>query len=370
MGERSIFISHASRDKDYGIVLCNFFRDITGKRVFFSSSDTQGVPVNEDIYETLKKEIQNNSYVVCLLSKHYYDSPACLNEMGAAWVCGNEYALLCLPGYNITSENFRRSAINTSQKVVHFEKAAEMKQLAEAVLRSFNITYEESEIFEKCLNLINEVWKISRNTINSYYRQLWDAEEKIKQNLDVANAYYERANAWIGLHEYEKAIKDYLFTIFLDSKNVDAYENLVQYATISETGYKEQALDVAQEMCRRFPANARSYGCRAFVRFHRGELEKAMEDCDKAIEIKKNRWYYNTRGNCWLNKGEYFKALADFWQAHQLSEDYAPPIKNIKRTVEAVKADVIRQEVQKQQELGNLALAEVYLNCLKLAGVE
>ena len=34
-----------------------------------------------------------------MLSKNYYESPACLNEMGAAWVLKKDYRSILLPGF-------------------------------------------------------------------------------------------------------------------------------------------------------------------------------------------------------------------------------------------------------------------------------
>ncbi len=83
---RSIFISHSTIDKDYGMALKDLLVSLMPKqKVFLSSSDIQGVPVNQDINETIKNEISNGAYVIFLLSDNFYASVACLNEMGAAW---------------------------------------------------------------------------------------------------------------------------------------------------------------------------------------------------------------------------------------------------------------------------------------------
>ncbi len=34
------------------------------------------------------------------LSDNYYDSVACLNEMGAAWVVQNDYTVVGIPGFD------------------------------------------------------------------------------------------------------------------------------------------------------------------------------------------------------------------------------------------------------------------------------
>lgn len=240
--------------------------------------------------------------------------------MGAAWACGNEYALMCLPGSDIASEEFQRSVINTNQKVVHLQNVTEMKQLVETILDTFGLSYDEGLIHEKCLDFAHQ---ISKKSEKSAYTQLWEAEKKMKQNRDLLNAYYERGNVWKKLGNYENAIKDYLFSIFLNPKNPNAYECVVKWA---------------------------------------------IEDCDKAIAMEENFWYYNTRGCSKLEKARYFEALTDFYRSHQLSPNYEPALRHLKYIVETIKPEVLLQEAENQKKSGNVLLAEIYLNCLKLTG--
>ena len=367
MSKRSIFISHSSLDKDYGLAISNLFKEITEIKVFFSSSDNQGVQVNEDIYGTLKKEIKNNSYVFCLLSPNYYDSPMCLNEMGAAWACGNEYALICLPEFNIDSKDFRRCAINTNQKVVHIENSNEMKQLVKSILDSFNLKYNEAYIHNKCINFVDTIRNIKKEPDNLAYIELWRAENKITENKKLAENYNNRGCAWVKLKKYENAMRDFLFSIFIEPNEIDAYYYLVQYAVESKNGYNKQALNIAEEMCKKFPHDHRSYGCRAFAKYHLNQIDDAIEDCDKALKIKKDRWHYNTRGSCLKKKGKYFEALSDYWKSHLESIDYTPPINHIKDIIKKITPETLSQEITKQQENGNVDLANLYINCLDLA---
>lgn len=366
MKERKIFISHSSYDESYGLVLSNLFRDLTEKNVFFSSSDTQGVPVNEDIYQTLKAEIQNNAYVFCLLSKHYYTSPACLNEMGAVWALENEYALLCLPGFDLNCKDFRRSFVNIHKKVVHIENLNEMFQLAHAVLKSFGIEYNNEQLLKKCSDFTEKIMEISKQSERLIYKQLWQAEIQIKKKQNVAKSYCYRGNAWTKLKKYENAISDYLFSIFLDPEDENAYYYLVLCAENMDRTYKKRALAIAQYMCEKFPENHLSYGCRAYAQLHLDNIDEAIEDCNKAIAIKKNRWYYNTRGCCWMKKQKTLEALSDFWQSHLLSLDYVPPIEHIKKIVTDITPEVLKNIVSTQKANVNADLDDLYLNCLNL----
>lgn len=101
-----LFISHSSKDEDFAESFVILLRSIgfNKKNLFCSSVDGYGIDEGCDIYETLRSKFQQyNIYVVFLLSDDYYKSPACLNEMGAAWVLKSDYSTVLLPGFEIPS---------------------------------------------------------------------------------------------------------------------------------------------------------------------------------------------------------------------------------------------------------------------------
>ncbi len=55
-----------------------------------------------DIYEYIRNEFNNNLFVIFMLSDNYYNSKACLNEMGAAWVLQKKYQSILLPGFEFS----------------------------------------------------------------------------------------------------------------------------------------------------------------------------------------------------------------------------------------------------------------------------
>ena len=82
-----VFISHSSQDKDYVSCIVDFLEDIglTQEQLFCSSIPGYGIPLDEDIYDYLKQQFQeHNLHVILVLSDNYYQSVACMNEMGAA----------------------------------------------------------------------------------------------------------------------------------------------------------------------------------------------------------------------------------------------------------------------------------------------
>lgn len=110
-----VFISHSSKDKGYISYLVDFLESIglTQEQLFCSSVPGYGIPLDEDIYEYLKKQFQaHNLHVIFALSDNYYQSVACMNEMGAAWILQNKYTTILLPGFEYKEV---KGAINPRQ---------------------------------------------------------------------------------------------------------------------------------------------------------------------------------------------------------------------------------------------------------------
>lgn len=98
-----IFISHSGKDID---IIKNFVDllshiGLTSESLFCSSIPGYNIKQGSgDIYDNLRNEFNNNLYVIFMLSENYYESKACLNEMGAAWVLKKKYQSILLPGFD------------------------------------------------------------------------------------------------------------------------------------------------------------------------------------------------------------------------------------------------------------------------------
>lgn len=102
LNEYKIFISHASADKHLVTAFVELLEGIgiRQEQIFCSSLPEYGIPLGEDIYEYLRKELLGNKvYVIFFLSDAYYRSAACLNEMGAAWILRSDYLAVLQPGF-------------------------------------------------------------------------------------------------------------------------------------------------------------------------------------------------------------------------------------------------------------------------------
>ena len=99
-----VFISHAGEDKDVIEKLVDLLSRIGLNSNNLFCSSIPGFMIRQgsgDIFEHLRSEFNdNNLFVIFMLSRNYYNSAACLNEMGAAWILQKQYQTILLPGFN------------------------------------------------------------------------------------------------------------------------------------------------------------------------------------------------------------------------------------------------------------------------------
>lgn len=98
-----VFISHSGEDKEIVEKFVDLLNHIGLDRKTLFCSSIPGFNIKQgsgDIFDYLRSEFSdNNLFVVFMLSKNYYGSTACLNEMGAAWILRNQYQTILLPGF-------------------------------------------------------------------------------------------------------------------------------------------------------------------------------------------------------------------------------------------------------------------------------
>lgn len=100
---KRIFISHSIQDKETAKMLSDFLMQmgIDGEKIMCSSLPFSQIPINQNIYDYLKKILQDDNIVVLLLSENYYKSATCLNEMGAAWIRELPMIPILLSGFKV-----------------------------------------------------------------------------------------------------------------------------------------------------------------------------------------------------------------------------------------------------------------------------
>lgn len=131
-----IFISHSSKDKKYGECILQLLLDIgiSSNDIVFTSKPGFGIPKGQNIFQWLKKKLVEKPFVIYLLSNNYYNSIACLNEMGAAWVIENKHITIFTPEFDTKNSQFYEGAIDPREIGIFLTKKADIVEFVDNIL--------------------------------------------------------------------------------------------------------------------------------------------------------------------------------------------------------------------------------------------
>lgn len=112
-----IFISHKSDDKKYGDALERFLTGLGVKddQLVYTSHPLHKIPLDASIYEYLRLHFNSKLFMIILWSDKYLESPACLNEMGAAWVTQTDYTNVYVPTFSFGNPKYHECAVDTKK---------------------------------------------------------------------------------------------------------------------------------------------------------------------------------------------------------------------------------------------------------------
>jgi hypothetical protein len=165
-----IFISHSSKDIKYVEELVKLLEIIGVKsksELFCSSISGYNIPTGENIFEYLRNKFSKNLHVIFLLSDNYYESPVCLNEMGATWVKSINHTAILTPEFEysqirgVIDQNTIWAKLNDKDRINDFKN---------------NLI----ELF--CLDKIdNNIWERKRDSFLDNVSKIYDSNRyKIK----------------------------------------------------------------------------------------------------------------------------------------------------------------------------------------------
>lgn len=115
--ETVIFLSHKSDDKKYGDALERFITGLGVKdnQLIYTSHPLHKIPLDAPIYEYLRSHFTSTIFMIILWSDNYLESPACLNEMGAAWVTQSDYTNIYVPSFSFGNPKYHDCAVDTTK---------------------------------------------------------------------------------------------------------------------------------------------------------------------------------------------------------------------------------------------------------------
>lgn len=95
-----IFLSHSSKDVKIAEAFKEYLFKIgveTDTDLYFTSNNDTGIVLGDDVLADIHKKLTNAEIVILLLSKNYYSSAYCMNEMGATWILNKTVIPFILP---------------------------------------------------------------------------------------------------------------------------------------------------------------------------------------------------------------------------------------------------------------------------------
>lgn len=175
MKEDKIFISHSSFDSKYVEKIIDLLEiiGVPSGKIFCSSFEGYGVQLGNDFLEYIKKELNNQVFVIFILSDNFYSSTISLCEMGATWVKTNKHLPILIPPFDYKDI---KGVIPTTHgmKINEKEKYNSLKDTIEELL----------EI--KPIN--NSVWERKRDNILRDIKKLLDISDKAFNNINSTDS--------------------------------------------------------------------------------------------------------------------------------------------------------------------------------------
>lgn len=160
-------ISHAHKDENYVRELVKLIK-VTGVeekadvKIICSSFPGHGIPGDINIYDYLKEELSGNVWVIYVLSQHYYNSAACLNEMGATWVQNKRYSTFLTPNFEFAEI---RGSIDPAKNSFVLNDKPKLNDFKNILLDTFNIRVNDNiweSVRDTALEEITAIAKLER----------------------------------------------------------------------------------------------------------------------------------------------------------------------------------------------------------------
>lgn len=164
--KKLIFLSHKSNDKKYADALRDFIvgLGIQNNQLIYTSHPLHKIPMDENIYDYLRKNISSEIFMIILWSNDYLESPACLNEMGAAWVTQSDYTNIYVPTFSFGNPKYHECAVDTRKMGAVLNGDAHCKanliELKNKILSMFDLKDDEqnsSYLIDQFIKNLTEV---------------------------------------------------------------------------------------------------------------------------------------------------------------------------------------------------------------------
>jgi tetratricopeptide (TPR) repeat protein len=176
--------------------------------------------------------------------------------------------------------------------------------------------------------------------LRDYERAIADFDQAVALDPKLVNALINRGMALCRKGRFDAAIRDFDRALGLNSRTYGAlfgrglaYQEKARWdfdAYLNEGRYEDLAIRDYDQALELSPKSAPAYNNRANARASRREYDLALQDYQKAVEFDPNNaLYYKNRGNIFRILGRYDRAVADYRKALSIK-----PEESIKKQLE------------------------------------
>ena len=158
-----VFLSHQSGDKKFGDALERFIvgLGVKNNQLIYTSHPLHKIPMDKNIYDYLRENISKEIFMIILWSNTYLESPACLNEMGAAWVTQSDYTNIYVPNFSFGNPKYHECAVDTKKMGAVLNGDAHCKasliELKNKIVKMFKLEIDETLSLYLIDQFINEI---------------------------------------------------------------------------------------------------------------------------------------------------------------------------------------------------------------------
>lgn len=218
----TIFISHASKDREYVKELVNLLTPLNVPNIVCSSLHGYHIPNDEDIYEYLAQNLNRNGRVVFVLSKNYYDSAACLNEMGACWILNKSYSTILTPNFEYEEI---AGAVNPNQMSFKINDEDRLCEFIESIKSEFDTTglptMQLAELVKLTIQNVNNIAydeKVKMGNATSNIESCRNRDGKLEVALRVINPTQDRIKIDSIIFDFKD---DQQHTLIVEQRDLD-----------------------------------------------------------------------------------------------------------------------------------------------------
>lgn len=167
--EKLIFLSHKSNDQKYGDALRDFIvgLGVKNNQLIYTSHSLHKIPLDKNIYDYLRDNINSEIFMIILWSNDYLESPACLNEMGAAWIMQSDYTNIYVPDFDFNNHKYQECAVDTRKIGVILNGDSRCKsnliELKNKILQLFELEDDEQKSAYLIDGFIHKIMEENKN---------------------------------------------------------------------------------------------------------------------------------------------------------------------------------------------------------------